>query len=553
MSIRVPPSGPKFARIMIVGEAPGTTEVKRGEPFVGASGNELTNMLHEAGILRSECYITNVVKFQPPGNKIEAFYEKLTPKNVIPGPLLFQGIKELWEEIHTVNPDLIIAFGNTALYATTGERSISKWRGSIMESAPPLADINPSRTWKVIPTYHPAAILRMWSWRHIAVQDLRRCANEAKFPEIRTPEYTFHIRPSFREVSEYLSRAEAALAQGVVKISCDLETLARQISCVGLALSRTEAICIPILTKDNPEGYWSPEEELAIVLRLKRILTHPNARVFGQNFLYDCQYFARYWGFIPRHTDDTMVAWHTVFPGEKKSLDFISSMLCEHYVYWKDELKDYKAYPDDEEKYWLYNCKDCVYTFENMENLWRILDQVVLTEQYNFLMDLHGPVLEMMLRGTRFDTTRRDELSMELWNTMSQYEARFQTMLPQADFAPKAKSTWWKSPVQLKKLLYDECGCPIQVNKKTRRPSTDDESLEALKQKQPLLKPLFQAIQEYRSLGVFKNNFLDTPIERDSRIRCSFSIAGPETFRFASSSDAFGYGTNLQNIPKGNE
>lgn len=228
-------------------------------------------------------------------------------------------------------------------------------------------------------------------------------------------------------------------------------------------------------------------------------------------------------------------------------------MLCEHYVYWKDELKDYKSYPLDEEQYWLYNCKDTVYTFEDMENLWNILSQVELNEQYRFLMDLHEPVLRMMLRGTRFDTKRKGELSMELWNTMCSYEARFHAMLPGDAIAPKSKSPWWNSPTQLKKLLYEQCGCPVQTNKKTRRPSTDDQSLEALKTKQPLLRPLFTALQEFRSLGVFKNNFLDTPIEKDSRIRCSFSIAGPETFRFASSSDAFGYGTNLQNIPKGNE
>jgi DNA polymerase len=538
---------------MIVGEAPGPSEVRSGEPFAGSSGHELSNMLHEAGILRTECYITNVVKTQPFANKVENLYDKLTPKACIPGSILIEGIKELWEEIERINPHIIIPLGNTALYAVTGERSISKWRGSIMASKPALPSITQTRDFKVVPTYHPSAIMRMWSWRHIAVQDLRRCAREAEFPEIRTPNYSFLIRPSFAEATAYLDGLAARLAQGVVKISCDIETLARQISCIGFATSRLEAICIPILSKDNKEGYWSAEEEFAIVKRIRHILSHPNARVFGQNFLYDTQYLVRYWGVKPNHTDDTMVAWHTLFPGEKKSLDFISSMLCEHYVYWKDELKDYKAYPADEELFWLYNCKDVVYTYEDMESLESALEQVGLREQYQFLMDLHEPVLSMMLRGTKFDVAQKQVLSLELWDTMIQYEERFNTMFPHNGISPKSKSPWWNSPQQLKKLLYEQCGLPVQRNKKTKRPSTDDDSLEALKTKQPLLRPLFQAIQEYRSLGVFKNNFLDTPIEKDGRIRCSFGICGTETFRFSSSSDAFGYGTNLQNISKGNE
>jgi uracil-DNA glycosylase family 4 len=68
MPIQVRPSGPTDARVMIVGEAPGAEEERKGEPFVGASGHELTKMLHEAGIARSQCFITNVCRERPPGN-----------------------------------------------------------------------------------------------------------------------------------------------------------------------------------------------------------------------------------------------------------------------------------------------------------------------------------------------------------------------------------------------------------------------------------------------------------------------------------------------------
>jgi len=62
MIIQVPPCGPKDAKIVLVGEAPGETEERRGKPFCGASGNLLDQMLHRSSILRQECYITNVIK-----------------------------------------------------------------------------------------------------------------------------------------------------------------------------------------------------------------------------------------------------------------------------------------------------------------------------------------------------------------------------------------------------------------------------------------------------------------------------------------------------------
>ncbi|MBT8449038.1 MAG: hypothetical protein KJO69_05085, partial [Gammaproteobacteria bacterium] len=419
---------------------------------------------------------------------------------------------------------------------------------------PALPGIVQSRSYKVIPTYSPTQIMRMWSWRHIAVQDLKRCNRESLYPENKVPDYTFHIRPTYAEAIEYLDwlRAECDKNPGL-KVSCDIETIAHQIACVGYGINRKEAMCIPILTKDNPQGYWSPEEELEVVSRQRKILSHPTADVFGQNFLYDTQYFVRYWGVQPEIRFDTMVGWHTLYPGEKKSLDFISSMLCHHYCYWKDELKDYKNYPLDEEVFWKYNCKDIVYTYEDRENIEILLDHHNLREQFNFQMEMHKPVLQMMLRGVLIDTKYKSKLGIELWDLTMEYQSHFNTMLaPDALWTKKGQSPWYDSPTALARLLYTQCKLPTQRDKKTYRPTTNDTALETLKSKEPALTKLFTMLQEYRSIGVFNKNFVMTPLE-SNRMHCSFSIAGPETFRFSSSSDAFGYGTNLQNIPVGTE
>jgi len=75
--------------------------------------------------------------------------------------------------------------------------------------------------------------------------------------------------------------------------------------------------------------------------------------------------------------------------------------------------------------------------------------------------------------------------------------------------------------------------------------------LRKIAEREPLLLPITRKIAELRSLGVFLSTFVNAPLDIDSRMRCSFNIAGTETYRFSSSKNAFNSGLNLQNIPKG--
>jgi DNA polymerase len=193
----VPPTGPPDARIMIVGEAPGEQEVLRREPFVGASGQELNRMLHEAGIMRSECFLTNVCRERPPDNNIDVWIPRTkkarTPDMVeVHGkwmkPVVEEGLRLLEQEISLVRPNLIVAFGNTPLWALTGLSGIKSWRGSLLQSRSGI---------KVLPAYHPAYILRDWSARQITVLDLRRARAASQTAEMPRPNYLFVIRPSF--------------------------------------------------------------------------------------------------------------------------------------------------------------------------------------------------------------------------------------------------------------------------------------------------------------------------------------------------------------------
>lgn len=334
-------SGNPQASIMVVGEAWGEREEELGQPFVGPSGDELNRMLHDAGILRGEVYTTNLVNARPQYNDMSRWvaekkkditsnHVSLKDKHVL--PIVAEGYRSLMTEINLVKPKVIVALGNYAMWALTGRWGIMKWRGS---------QLTTDGGRKLIPTIHPAAILREYSLRQAVVNDLKRVGKERNSYEwaVQEPKWDFVIRPSYHQVVsllEYLThRAED---EGHLWIEFDLETSPVHITCAGISWSATEAICIPIT---NGLGhYWSLEEEAGVVFALYRFLTNPKIWVRGQNLLYDCQHTYRWWHFIPNVKQDTMISHHTTFLGMKKSLDFQASLYCEHYVYWKEMHKD---------------------------------------------------------------------------------------------------------------------------------------------------------------------------------------------------------------------
>lgn len=329
---------------MLVGEAPGEQEVLQMAPFVGRSGEELNRMLGDAGILRSECFTTNLCRIRPQDNDISHFIP-LTKKAIHSGhvllnnrhvlPVVVDGYNLLMKEIAMVQPNVILAFGNAALWALTGKWGVMHWRGSTMGGGDGPV---------IVPVIHPAAVLRQWDMRQLAVQDMRRAATFRHTRVIPKPKWNFILRPSYHDVVEVLQQLIDECNLGERWIDFDIETPIppSYIECVGISWSRLDALCIPFAATGFPEGYFLPDEEAYIVWLLYKLLTHKNVRVRGQNLLFDCQVVHRYWHFIPRVAQDTMLSHHILFAGMRKKLDLQASMYCSHYVQWKPEKRKEK-------------------------------------------------------------------------------------------------------------------------------------------------------------------------------------------------------------------
>jgi len=328
------------ARIMIVGEAWGRHEAEKGRPFVGPSGGLLNVLLSANNVERRDCYLTNVFNFQPVANKLESL---CGPKaqGIPTMPALLKGkfvlnkykheLDRLYNEINSVNPNVILACGGTACWALLKDSGIKKLRGAPIES--------PITGHKVLPTWHPAAVLREYKLRPIIFADIKKAIAEAAYPEVVRPKREFWLRPSYLDLLNFEPHILAASRVGV-----DIETWQEKITCIGFATSTDRAIVIPFIWHGSKDGnYWPTlDEELKAWAIVRKWLALPSIKV-GQNFKYDMDYlWSRYGIAIGGEVEDTMLTHHAMQPEMEKGLGFLGSIYTNE-PSWKMMRTDIKT------------------------------------------------------------------------------------------------------------------------------------------------------------------------------------------------------------------
>jgi len=575
---RILTDGDPSSRIWIVGEAPGRNEVEQGRPFVGASGIELDKMLREAGLLRAQCFLTNVCHERPPSimkngkvinDNIEQWFLGVTAARATNTPLISgrfpaepirDGVSILRDLLLRHKPTLVIALGNTALWALSSHTGITKWRGSVFDTSE-ARDAGPAATGgKVIATFHPADVLRQWTHRPIVVQDLRRAVRESTSPNVHKTTWNFTIPRTVADVRAWLG--DYGAFAGGKQLIADTEGWGR-VDCIGFAASAEEAICIPFVHETNIAAdlsnlhYWTEEDEFDILQFLRQVLTTND--ITFHNALWDTQVILRSWGFLPRLGDDTQVMQHVAFPGliggkidpvtgevaktgSSLSLSFIASMYCSYYRYWKDDGRHFDPSIGDEIDYWRYNCEDCVRTYECRDSLRATLERYNLQAQYEMKMREFGPVLAMMLRGLPYDVERAKRYRAEVDKTKHGVR-EWLSHVTETDFNP------WSAP-QCKALFYDDLCLPKMLNRHTKAPTLDDAALETIGRKNPILRPLVQQIQNFRTLDTVKDDMDPALPGPDGIVRFALNVAFVETMRFSCNSTAHGEGGNMQNIKR---
>jgi DNA polymerase len=154
--------GSPAARIVFVGEAPGHDEDVTGEPFVGRAGQLLTDMIQKGmGLRREDVYICNVLKCRPPNNRTPAADEIAACREY------------LWRQIEIIQPELIIALGAPAAQTLLGTREgIGQLRGRFYDFYPSGTSLI-GEPIPLLPTFHPAYLLRSPQEKAKAWEDLK--------------------------------------------------------------------------------------------------------------------------------------------------------------------------------------------------------------------------------------------------------------------------------------------------------------------------------------------------------------------------------------------
>lgn len=363
--------------IVLLGEAWGENEAKIKRPFVGASGVELLRLLDESGILaltpddreyinkfyslakpemldmvwtmHPEVYRTNVFNLKPAANKIEALcgpksegifgFPAVTKAKYVRAEFASE-LERLADELIDLDPNLIICFGNTPLWALAGKTGVGKLRGTTMVST------HTATGFKLLPTYHPAAVLRQWEHRPIVLADLAKAKREAGFPEVRRPKCEIWIEPGIEDIERFINEK----INGCRCLAVDIETAGDQITCIGFAPSPEIAINIPFYDgRTKTRNYWpSNNLERKAWALIADVLGDPKIPKSFQNGLYDIAFLLRAYGIrVVNAKHDTMLLHHALQPESLKGLAFLGSVYTDHGA-WKDERKGTTTIKRDE-------------------------------------------------------------------------------------------------------------------------------------------------------------------------------------------------------------
>lgn len=513
---------------------------------------------------RKDLIAADLGSFLDKETETNIFYKLEHQKDLYISDRLWKCLQSLIDEINQVEPKLIIVTGKWALFLLTACTTFGSTMGNAKDRKPfggltkfRSSILKPHECWNlryiegqspiVIPIYHPVNSISMPDKARTMELDIQKiCWMYHKVKEYGV-QYYFkpdkqYILGNTKDTSiTYLDLLLVRLSAGPRLVSVDIETMFHSvIDCIGITDDINSGICIPFASVENP-NFWSIEDEIDIILKIKEVLLHPNCMIVGQNFLYDSQYLYKYWNINVYAKYDTMILHHVLFNNLPKSLDFLASLYCEFYTYWKDEVEATKESPETR---WTYNVKDICYTLEVAEVLLDLLAQEkpALQEFYRFQQEEVVPaIVDIMNDGVKVDLQKKQQLHDELEKLAIHVEKTINDLI--------GEEINLKSPKQIQRLFKDFLGITPVIDKKRKTESFGSVAMVEYLQKYPEYLPLITLILEYRSINIFVRTFLSARVDDDNRMRSSYNPAGTKSYRLSSRKNAFGNGMNLANIP----
>ena len=532
----VPPSGNRQAKLAIVAEQPGIHEIQSSppRPLIGPAGRGFDECLSLTKTPRHELYLTNVIKDLDAPLKHYISINSQGKSAVHPEGM--QYIQELSEELRDLNPNCVLALGNVALFALTNRVGITKWHGSVLESTI-VSGL------KVIPTFHPATFIPPkfnFINKPLICEDLLRAKYESGFPEIRRRERKIIVRPSFNQSVDVLNHCYEVGMRGQT-IALDIEVINGEVDCISFGWSDTEAISIPF--RDQQGDYFTPDQELEIMLLVAKIVQEPKITKVGANFIFDLQFLFRKYGILPMGIlHCTQIAQKIAFPDLRAGLDAVCQMYTDIPYYKQDGKQWMKMQAGSWEQWWNYNGMDSIVPVEASPKQMETLRKQYNIETYERQRKLIEPLIYMSERGIRIDVQGMSEYKEEQENELTKLA---EELNDEVGYAIN-----YNSPPQMIRYFYEECRIKPYFNRKTHKMTSDVDALKRIYRQNRKGSNAARLMLDIRSLSKRISTYLNIgKVDKDGRYRSSYKPVGAETGRLSSGETIFGTGGNQQNWP----
>lgn len=521
----VPSELNRHATFAVVGEAPGKEEVEQGRPFVGSSGRELTTSLHSVGVARDAAAFVNALSCRPPNNDLDTLLHRCQQEN----KRLALEAKPGWlTPIEACRPrlyadlarfDKIITVGKQALRGLTGQMSsIMDLRGApltgvlagdaltgthwlardTLDPAPGDVALQNGRFVRVLPTIHPAFVLRQRRWTKVFRADLGRAVRWFS-GKLGWQEPRANYLPTPSEVRDFLY-------SGAPFYTYDVETDAKEplvagLRCIGIS-TLTAGIVIPFLSIDGSTRFYS-EEDLEQIKNILRVwFVDPRILKTGWNAgYYDRIVMKQHLGIVPAPLVDGMIIHRSVDSELPHGLAFAGSLFTDVARAWKASHAATNSQTDEE--LWQYNLQDCVVNARIMEPL----NEAVRMRGQAHLVPIDHEAQAVCVgyhtNGLYVDQAIRRQLD-EKYKKEAQEHLHTLKLTVGKDFNPN-------SVPQVRDLLFDKWSLPPVEMTKLGDPSTNDDTMRRLLLNRGLTdaqRDFLRAMRKYRRAVKFRGTFI---------------------------------------------
>lgn len=503
-------TGPKKTDIMIVGEAPGDTEDREGEPFVGSSGKLLRSILDQYHLDPKDCYITNSVKCRPPGNKTPGKRELTACSGF------------LADEFLKVKPKFVLLLGNIATQAVLGLKGIKKLRGKPIKKEGVI----------YLPTYHPSLVLRDPRQKEILQADISLFSMIVESGDIpREEDLDMVIVKNDRDIRDMFDDLAGA-------VSFDIETTClypwadiARVNAIGFGTRSTQWI-VPM---EHEECELTEDQKDDILSRITQLIKKKKIKLIAQNGKFDSLWMKVKYGVTWPIWFDTMIAHFLLNENAPHGLKYLSKVFLGALDY--DVDTDTKVGKKGFEPMAFYQAHDLLYT----RKLWKIfaakLEKEPSVKQVfdHILMPCVNIFTNIEYRGVYLNLDRMNEVERYLRKKKAEAEKKLNSHLPK-----NYGEMNWGSTQQLGKLLFEDLKLPIIEKTKKGAPSVNESVVKRIEH------PLVEALLEFRGAKQQLSFFIDgwKPYIHKGRLHPSFKLHGTVTGRLSCENP------NLQQVPR---